>query len=224
MKKRILASVAGLALAAAAAVHAAPARPDFSGMWLIRNSPDVTKTVDGKDPPLKPGKRATGEDPSKSCLPTGPVRAMVVPYPVKILSRPGQVTLMHEFYHLVRLIYIDGKHPPAEEWENNYMGHSIAKWSGDTLVVDTVGLNGITWLDHKGLPSSPKTHVTERMRLVEGGKALEDVITIDDPENYTAPWSERVVFDRRPDLQLQQHICGERVTNRQLPIPPAPKP
>ena len=131
--------------------------------------------------------------------------------------------MMFEFYHMNRYVWIGAKHPPADELESNYFGHSVGRWAGDTLVVDTISLNGVTWLNDKGLPSSDKTHLTEKFRLIEGGKALEDVTTIDDPENYTRPWSTRVVLDRRPDLQLQQNICGERATNRQLPIPPAPK-
>lgn len=225
MSQRILASAAAaLALGlGGGAAHAAPVHPDFSGVWLARPAPDVTKTVEGGAPPLKPGRMAKGADPSKSCLPTGPTRALAVPYPVKLLQRPDELAMMFEFFHMTRFVWIGGKHPPAEELDHNYMGHSIGRWVGDALVVDTVGLNGVTWLDHKGLPTSEKTHLTERFRLIEGGKALEDVVTVEDPENYTKPWSMRVVLDRRPDLKLEQNICGERATNRQLPIPPPPK-
>ena len=225
MSKRILVSAAAAAfgLALAASAHAAPAHPNFSGVWLVRPTPDVTKTIEGKDPPLKPGHMAKGDDPSKSCLPTGPSRAFAVPYPVKLLQRTDQLAMMFEFFHMNRYVTIGGQHPPADELEHNYFGHSTGRWVGDVLVIDTVGLNGVTWLDHNGLPSSEKTHLTERFRLIEGGKALEDVTTIDDPENYTRPWSTRVVLDRRPDLKIEQNICGERATNRQLPIPPAPK-
>jgi hypothetical protein len=218
MMTRILA-LAASAATLAAAVHAAPAaHPDISGVWLPRTI-NETKTLDGKDPPLKAGKRDTKADPVRSCLPAGPVRAMVIPYPVKILSRPDQVTFMFEFYHMTKLAKIGASHDP--DAEHNYMGESVARWDGPVLTIDTTSLNGLTWLDHKGLPASDKTHVVEKIRLVDPD-TLEDVITVTDPENYSAPWSFKVVYDKRNDLKLQQHICGEP-DNRKLPIPPAPR-
>jgi hypothetical protein len=220
-KKNMILAAAVLALATAGSASAAANHNDaFSGMWLVR-SPDVTKTVDGKDPPLKPGKRSTESDPARppSCLPAGPVRTWAVPYPVKLLMRDNQLTMMFEYNHLVRFGRIGAKHPPADEALENYYGDTVAHWEGDTFVMDTTGLNGITWLDHKGLPSSTKTHVVEKLRLTSPN-TLEVVATITDPENYTAPWSTRFILDKRPDLRLQQNVCGDP-DNRKLPIPPA---
>ena len=222
MSKRqtLIAGLMAGAVAAVAAMASAATPPDISGMWLVKTPSPALKTLDGKDPPLKPGvKRATTPDPDNDCVPPGPLRSMYYPYPIKILSRPTQVTLMHEFNHLVRLIHLNK--PQVEESPNNWMGSSVGKWEGDTLVVNTWGLNGETWLDKTGLPSSQDFRMVERIKLAPGGKTLEDTITVTDPKVYARPWTTKVTFERRSDLRLEESICKESV--RPLPIPPAPK-
>jgi len=87
------------------------------------------------------------------------------------------------------------------------MGQSAGHWEGDTLVFETIGFNDKTVLDRDGMPHSPEMRVTEHVRLIDGGKRLEDLVTIDDPKTYTAPWTARVVFERKTGVQLKEYHC-----------------
>ena len=95
--------------------------------------------------------------------------------------------MLFENNHWVRQIWMDGRAHPTDR-APNWMGHSIGKWDGDTLVVDLVGLNDLTWLDASGRPHSDALHVVERYRRI-GHDTLEIELTFDDPKAYTKPWT-----------------------------------
>ena len=78
-------------------------------------------------------------DTSTACFPHGMPRLMESPYPIEIVQTPGRVTFLHEVAHEVRRIYLDQKHPA--NLHDTFLGHSVGHWEGDTLVVDTVGIN-----------------------------------------------------------------------------------
>lgn len=224
--KRHWISCAGLALGALLASSAALAdnspgqpAPDISGTWQITKYERSIRTVDGKPPPLKPEaqkryeqnkvaqrKMKPREDMSR-CVPPGTPRVMWAPFPLLILQTTRKVTFVHEYQHLLRHIYLNEALPPAEKLDLTYMGNSVGRWDGDTLVVETAGLYDTTFLDREGMPHSEAMRVTERLRLIEGGKRLEDIVTIDDPATFTAPWSARIVFDRKPDVELAEYLC-----------------
>ena len=217
LRKTLLAGLMAGA-AAVASMASAATSSDINGMWLVKNPSPALTDVDGKPIPLKPGvRRSRAKDPDADCVPPGPLRSMYYPYPVKVLSRPGQVTLMHEFNHLVRIIRLDK--PQVEDSPNNWLGSSVGKWEGDTLVVDTWGLNGETWLDKTGLPASKDFRMVERISMPDNN-TLEDTITVTDPKNYARTWSTKVTFERRSDLRLEESVCKDSV--RKLPIPPKP--
>jgi hypothetical protein len=90
-----------------------------------------------------------------------------------------------------------------------YNGHSAGHWEGDTLVVQTAGFNEATFIDATGAPHSDEMHVTERLRKLNGGKQLEDIVTVEDAKDYTRPWSARFVYDYHPEIRLQDYVCGE---------------
>jgi hypothetical protein len=94
------------------------------------------------------------------------------------------------------------------------MGYSVGKWEGDTLVVDTIGQNGRTWLDMRGLPGTEALHVNERFSRPTIGHIDIDV-TIDDPKAYTRPWSVKLSWTLLPDTDLIESICEEN--NKDLP-------
>ena len=94
------------------------------------------------------------------------------------------------------------------------MGYSIGRWEGDTFIVDTIGQNGKTWLDMRGLPATEALRVTERFTRPTIGRIFIDV-TIDDPKAYTKPWDVRLSWDLQPDTDLIESICEEN--NRDLP-------
>jgi hypothetical protein len=89
-----------------------------------------------------------------------------------------------------------------------WLGYSTGRWEGDTLVVDTRGFNGKTWLDQVGKPSTERLHVIERYRRKDFGH-LELTITIDDPGAYTQPWTVMQQVHLLPDTELLEFVCNE---------------
>jgi hypothetical protein len=204
-------------LVAAGESHATA--PDISGVWQVTQYERAIRTADGKPPPLKPEARKVYEqnvaarktlkprsDMSR-CVPPGTPRVMWAPRPLLILQTARKITLVHEYQHLLRHIYLDEPLPAAADVDPTYMGESRGRWERDTLVIETIGVNDKTVLDREGMPHSASMRVTERLRLIDGGKRLEDRVTIDDPEVFTGPWTARVVFDRKPGATLTEYNC-----------------
>ena len=93
--------------------------------------------------------------------------------------------------HEVRRIYVDGRgHPP--DLRPTWMGHSIGRYEGDALVVDTIGINDNRWIDDQGHPHSDALHLVERIRRADQ-KSLEVEVTIDDPKAYKKSWRKKSV-------------------------------
>lgn len=195
---------------------------DIHGVWWITEATDVLKPSDGSAIPftaegqkaydankagLKDG--SLTDEARLRCVPDGLPRILGAPYPMQIVQTPGQTTIVHEVNHVFRITFMDGQHPSDEDALPFFMGHSVGKWEGDTLVIDTVHFNDKTFLDGTGLPHSDKLHVVERIRKINGGKQLEDVVTIEDPVMYAKPWTVRFVFDHRPDVRMEEYVCGE---------------
>jgi hypothetical protein len=124
---------------------------------------------------------------------------------MQIVQVPGQVIMMFEYDHYQRLIYTNRREHP-KDLDLSWMGDSIGRWEGKTLVVDTVGLNDKTWLDQVGHPHSTALHVVERLRRVDH-ETLVDDITIDDPKAYTKAWGGELVYKLRPGWHLIEYIC-----------------
>jgi hypothetical protein len=122
---------------------------------------------------------------------------------------PDVVLLLYDEDHLVRRIYTDGRGHP-DGYAGTWMGHSVGKYEGDTLVVDTVGFNDKNWLDREGHPHSDALHLVERIRRLNQ-KSLEYQVTIDDPKAYKKPWRRTMVQDLLPagfEL-LEGDMCDE---------------
>lgn len=198
------------------------APPDISGVWQIDKYERAIRSVNGKRPPLKPEAEAVyrrnveerktlkpKEDLSR-CVPPGTPRILWAPFPVMILQTARKITMVHEYQHILRHVYLDEPLPELEDIDPSFMGESVGHWDGDTLVIETAGVNDQTVLDREGMPHSAAMRVTERLRLIDGGKRLEDVVTIDDPQTFTVPWSARVVFERKPGVTLKEYNCVAR--------------
>ncbi len=113
----------------------------------------------------------------------------------EIIMLPSQVRMTWYWFNATRRIYTDGRpHPSGDDLVSSYMGHSIGKWEGDTLVVDTVGMNAGIY-DRSEAPHSDKVHLTERIKLI-GPDLLEDRMTIEDPVMLTRPWQVTRKFRR----------------------------
>jgi len=90
----------------------------------------------------------------------------------------------------------------------SWYGESVGHYEGDTLVIDTVGLNDKTFLDNYRTPHTEKLHVTERWKLIDGGKTLEVNVRVEDPDAFNEPWSAILRYDRVQQPMLEE-ICAE---------------
>jgi hypothetical protein len=152
-------------------------------------------------------------DPVALCFPPGMPRMMVMVYGMEFLQTPGQVTMTSEWQAASRRVWLNGtKHPPVDELDPTYTGHSIGHWEGDTLVVDTIGVREDVPVNYAGLPHGPRLHIVERFSSKVPG-VLVNNITIDDPDAFVAPWTEVQTYRHRPDLHLQEFECLENNRN-----------
>jgi hypothetical protein len=130
---------------------------------------------------------------------------MFLPY--RIVQTPNILVIVYEG-DLPRQIHLDGR-PHPKDWDSTYVGHSVGRWEGDELVVDTVGFNDKTWIDIAGHPLTDKLHVTERYRRPDLGH-LEIQITIEDPGAYKKAWTMRKTSELAPNSEeIGQYICTE---------------
>ena len=184
--------------------------PDLTGVWMERKF--QPKMYLNGDPPLLSWAETkfkainvTTDDPNLDCLPEGVPRVMFIPLPMEIIQIPGRVLMVQEAWSQWRRIYTDGRQHP-KDLDATFMGHSIGKYEGDTLVVDTIGFNEKTWLDHVGLPHSDALHVVERIRHVDHN-TLQDDFTIDDPKTFTKTWTAQQLYDLKPDWEIAEFVC-----------------
>jgi hypothetical protein len=151
-------------------------------------------------------------DPEGYCLPPGGPRMMATPYPMEIIQLPEQKRIIMIFEgatHVWREIHMDGRaHPRGDDLNPTYLGHSVGRWDGDTLVVDTVGFNEGTWLDYFGHPHTDMLHVVERYSR-PSKNTLRFEATIDDPGAYTKPFTVAWDIPWDPRDELKEYICQE---------------
>ena len=151
-------------------------------------------------------------DPEGYCLPPGGPRLMATPYPMEIIQLPEQKRIIMIFEgatHIWREIYMDGRpHPQGDDLNPTYLGHSVGRWEGDTLVVDVVGFNEATWMDYFGHPHTDMLHVIEKFSR-PNKNTLNYEATFDDPGAYTRPFTVRWNINWNPTGELTEYICQE---------------
>jgi len=152
--------------AASDSSQAAAAPPDLNGVWSAPFTPDISKAL-GHQPPFTAygaarfAKEDEIDDPLTKCLPIGPARGIQAGLmPFQIVQTPSVFTILFENQHTFRIIHTDGRSHP-KDLDPTWFGDSVGKWDGDTLVVDTVGLDDRTWLDTAGRPHSEDLRVEE---------------------------------------------------------------
>lgn len=147
-------------------------------------------------------------DRGRLCLPAGMPLMMIGVYGLEILQTPDQITITSEWGPYSRRIWMDESHPPLEELNPTFNGHSVGHWDGDTLVVDTIGLREDTPLDPTGIPHSANTRIIERFNMVKPGVLIID-ISVEDPDVFVEPWQYSYQFKYKPDFRLQEYVCME---------------
>ena len=147
------------------------------------------------------------DDPHIRCLPDNFLRAYGLPHLLKFVHSPELLLVLNEMNAGYRQVFTDGRALPKDP-NPTWQGYSSATWSGDTLVIDTVGLRDDTWIDWNGSVVTESARVREEIRRPDFGH-LEIRVTVDDPKAYTKPWS--VVLRQRivVDAELIDEICLE---------------
>jgi hypothetical protein len=209
-------------------------QPDLSGVWNMRSTPQtryLSYAFSGEEPPMTewaqerfkltkpsfgPRSFADSNDPvnpttvnAVGCFPPGTPRIYLQPFPMEIVQTSARVLMIFEFNHFIRQIWTDGRGHNTDLGPT-WFGDSIGHWEGDTLVVDTIGLNDKTWLDRAGHPHSDQLHVVERMRRPERN-TLQVGLTIEDPKAYTKPWGGQLTFQLHPTWNVTEMVCEDNV-------------
>jgi hypothetical protein len=209
-------------------------KPDLSGIWISDRTPEGEETPSdginlpssrhmaniGVDipggVPYRPWLAALVEertanqaidDPHIRCLPDNFLRAYGLPHMLKLVHTPDLLVVLNEMNAGYRQVFIDGRSLP-EDPSPSWQGYSSATWSGDTLVIDTIGLRDDTWIDWNGSVVTEAAKVREEITRPDYGH-LEIRVTVDDPKAYTEPWTvtlrQRIVVD----AELIDEICLE---------------
>ena len=218
-----LAVLFGLSVISAPA-FAAGAAPDISGTYQVTQYNAKMQLVGGGELPLTAAGKAAYDknmaglkdgsivdNARKVCVPDGIPRVLANPYPFEILQAPpGQVTMIYELNHQMRNIAMDKAVPSFDDLIAfpYYNGHSYGRYEGDTLVIVSRGFNEKTFLDATGAPHSDLLETTERIRKISANQ-LENVVTIHDPTHYTRDFQLRFVYNSRPEIRLEDYVCGE---------------
>jgi hypothetical protein len=139
---------------------------------------------------------------------------MATPFPFQIFQLSDRVLFVFEGgAHVWRTIYTDGR-DHLKDPSPSFLGDSVGRWEGDTLVVDVIGFNEATWLDQAGHPHTDALHVIERLTRTNE-MTLHYEVTIDDPKAYTKPWTTSYSIPWAPGVELYEYICQEN--NKDLP-------
>ena len=200
-------------------------RPDFSGVWGHPYVPDMSRS-NPRDPTIQKGageipytqaglENIKAYDPANGdytgmCMPFGLIRSMNSPYPFQIMQNDKYVAFLFEQNTWFHIAPFRTEHP--KEMEPTWFGTSIAKWDGDTLVIDTRGFNGYTRLDTRGNPHSDKLRIVQTFKHMDAGRVAY-TITVDDPVYYTKPWTNERTFTLSNE-NLLEYSCEEN--NRSL--------
>jgi hypothetical protein len=195
-------------------MHSTPAQRKYTGSTYTAEPPEMTawgneqyNTVKPSNGPRTHSLKETDDPVLRKCLPPGTPRIYLQPFPFQMVTTPKEIIMFFEYDHTVRQIFMDGRAHPADITPT-YMGHSIGKWEGDTLVVDTVGFNDKSWLDRDGHAHSDQLHVVERFHRINHDDMTID-ITMEDPKALAKPWKTQLNFQFKPDWDIMELACTD---------------
>jgi len=207
--------------------HQVTQHPDHVWKAAGRGEAPMWRIADLDNPILQPWARealkknnerilagGTGYTRQVSCWPMGTPAFLLYPaQPIYFIQTPGKVTLIAQMDQQVRHIYMNVPH--SKNVKPSWYGESVGHYDGDTLVVDTVGVNSkTTWVDNFRTPHSDQLHTIERFRVIDGGKTLQVDLHVEDPGAYTMPWDAVQRYDRA-DQEYVESVCAE---NNQLEL------
>ena len=203
-------------------------KPDFNGIWDRPRVGDISRNSDecGSGSPNSVGCKQTGSgdlpftawgaqqmkgerfDYAARCLPWGYTRAMQTAYPIEIVQTPKRLAILFESNNVFHVVPTDGRQLPKDP-EPSWLGYSAGRYEGDTLIIETNGFNGKTWLDTAEHPSSEQLKVTERLRHIDADH-LEHEVIFEDAKTYTKPFKNvRVWVRMKPGEELMEWWCME---------------
>lgn len=213
----------------------ADGKPDFSGTWsnVARGRGQAREQLSWDDKPLasfanigvgfkdglplRPEAAAvlkermanfSKDNPDVWCLPLGNQQFNSHPFPSKIIQAPDTIVILYETHMGLRQIFMDGRPLPNNDPQPWFYGYSVGRWEGDTLVIETTGFKDAQWLDINGSPLSDQAKTIERFRRPAFGR-IEIEQTIDDPRNYTRPFTTRLNWRLMPDTEIMEMVCTE---------------
>jgi len=192
----------------------ADGKPDLSGVWRIHKSYLLNAAPDLMPEDIQPWAAALYKQSADNyrndtdginCLPPGPKASTSVGSPMKIVQTPNVVILLYEYQTLFRQIFTDGRDLPKDP-NPTWMGYSVGRWEGNTLVVTTTGYNDRTSLDLGGHPHSEALRMTERFYRRDTGH-MDLQVTLEDSKAYNRAWTLPVDLDLMPDGELIEFVC-----------------
>jgi hypothetical protein len=164
--------------------------------------------------------RSAYNSPGYQCLPLSIPSADIFSYaPFKIIQAPGEIVILYEVDNTHRQIYLDGRKLPKDP-QPTWLGYSVGRWEGDTLVVDTAGFNDNSQATLGGYPRSEALHIEERFHRRDFGH-MDLQLTVDDPKIFLKPITIKVTELLEPDSDVLEMICNENAEKDRphLPIP-----
>jgi hypothetical protein len=209
--------------------RAADGKPDISGVWQSggvslygeqgratppTSAPGAPPPPRREPPQYQPSYAAKQktftavDDPTAACLLPGVPRITTMPMPFEIVQTPKKVVILYESFHAFRIIPIDDRLTHPGDVTPTWMGDSVARWDGNSLVVDVIGFNDKTWLGGVGTIHSEDLHVVERFTpKADGTLAYEATVT--DPKALTKPWVTGATLRTPKDARVEEYECIE---------------
>ncbi len=202
-------------------IRSDPAHPYLSFYRFPRNPHPAYRVADLSNPILQPWTRdalrranehaLSGAEvnlPKERCWPVGVPGFSILPAtPIYFLQTPREVVMIWAQDHQVRHVLLNRKH--SDHPKPSWFGESVGHYEGNTLVVDTVGVDHRTFVDNYFTPHTDKLHVIERYRLSGDGKTLEVNLRVEDPGAFTAPWTALQRYRRVVQGPMPETVCAE---------------
>ncbi len=220
----------GKANLTAPAPRSADGKPNLAGIWLTESGKgeynpegppskyfsDILSDLKAETGLMQPPTAAAMQKysanefldaPISHCQPAGVPLADMMTNPYKVVETPGLILVLYERDMTFRQIFTDGRKIPDDP-QPTWLGYSVGKWDGDTLVVETSGLNNRSWLDARGHTHSDALRVTERFHRIDFGH-MDLQVTINDPKAYTKPFTYTLKQYLMPDTDLFEYFCSD---------------